>query len=377
MAGIYIHIPFCKQACHYCNFHFSASTKLLDPMVQAVCKEIELQQHFFEDPSLTIDSIYFGGGTPSLLPSRNTAQILATIKAYFHLSPTIEITLEANPDDITLEKLLAFSSMGINRLSMGVQSFVDEDLMWMNRAHRSKAAIQAIELAKEVGIDNISIDLIYGIPTLTNEHWIQNIEKAIELKVQHLSCYALTVEPKTALSALILKGEKEDIDTAKQAIHFDLLTKHTKQAGYEQYELSNFAIPGYRSKHNTSYWQQKMYLGIGPSAHSFRGDTRQWNIANNAVYISSIEKDLVPFESEILSAATKYNEYIMTSIRTIEGCSYAYVLERFGETAVNRTKKIAAAYIQKGQLIEQGSYLIATQQGKFFLDGIAADFFEI
>ena len=377
MAGIYIHIPFCKQACHYCNFHFSASTKLLDPMVQAICKEIELQQYFFEAPGTLIDTIYFGGGTPSLLPSYATEQILDTIKKYHNLSAQIEITLEANPDDITREKLIAFQSMGINRLSMGVQSFVDEDLIWMNRAHRSETAIQAIKLAKEVGIHNISIDLIYGIPTLTDENWIQNMNKAVALNVQHLSCYALTVEPKTPLNALILKGEKEDIDSAKQAAHFELLTKHAAQAGYEHYELSNLALPGYRSKHNTSYWQQKKYLGIGPSAHSFTGNSRQWNIANNALYISSIEEGIVPFESEILSIATQYNEYIMTSLRTIEGCSYKYLREKFGENAVIRTKKIAEHYINKGQLIEQEKFLTATEQGKFFLDGIAADFFEV
>jgi oxygen-independent coproporphyrinogen-3 oxidase len=377
MAGIYIHIPFCKQACHYCNFHFSASTKLLDPMVAAICKEIELQKDFFDEPNSIIDTIYFGGGTPSLLPSDATAQILDAIKKYFNLSAQIEITLEANPDDITKEKLISLKSMGINRLSIGVQSFVDEDLIWMNRAHRSDAAVAAIELAKEVGIRNISIDLIYGIPTLSDENWIQNIHKAIALQVQHLSCYALTVEPQTPLSALIVKGEKEDIDTTKQAAHFNLLITHTKQAGYEQYELSNFALPGYRSKHNTSYWQQKKYLGIGPSAHSFTGNTRQWNIANNALYISSIEKGIVPFESETLLVATQYNEYIMTSLRTIEGCSYEYVEERFGNNAVNRTKKIAQHYIDNGQLVEQGKFLIATEQGKFFLDGIAADFFEV
>jgi oxygen-independent coproporphyrinogen-3 oxidase len=346
-------------------------------MVKAICKEIELQQHFFDAPNRIIDTIYFGGGTPSLLPSHATGQILDTIQKYFSLSAQIEITLEANPDDITKEKLTSLKSMGINRLSMGVQSFVDADLIWMNRAHRSEAAIQAIELAKEVGICNISIDLIYGIPTLSNENWIQNINKAIALNVQHLSCYALTVEPKTPLSALIIKGEKEDIDTAKQAAHFNLLTSHTKQAGYEQYEFSNFALPGYRSKHNTSYWQQKKYLGIGPSAHSFTGNTRQWNIANNALYISSIEKGVVPFESETLSEATQYNEYIMTSLRTIEGCSYEYLQERFGENAVNRTKNIAEDYIDNGQLMEQGNCLIATEHGKFFLDGIAADFFEV
>jgi len=377
MAGIYIHIPFCKQACHYCNFHFSASTKLLDPMVQAICKEIELQQHFFEVSNTTIDTIYFGGGTPSLIPTHATAQILATIKKHFSLSEQIEITLEANPDDITREKLIALQSMGINRLSMGVQSFVDEDLIWMNRAHRSDAAIEAIELAKEVGIDNISIDLIYGIPTLTDENWIENMNIAVALNVQHLSCYALTVEPKTSLRTLILKGEKEDIDPAKQATHFELLIKHTANAGYEHYELSNLALPGYRSKHNTSYWQQKKYLGIGPSAHSFTGSTRQWNISNNALYISSIEKGSVPFESETLSKATQYNEYLMTSLRTIEGCSYEYLYEKFGDKAVSRTKKIAEHFINKGQLMEQENSLTATGQGKFFLDGIAADFFEV
>jgi len=331
MAGIYVHIPFCKQACHYCNFHFSASTKLLEPMVQAVCKEIELQQHFFEDPTLVIDTIYFGGGTPSLLPTPNTAHILDTITKHFTLSPTIEITLEANPDDISIEKLSSFKSMGINRLSMGVQSFVDQDLIWMNRAHRSEAAIEAIKRAQEVGISNISIDLIYGIPTLSHENWIQNIDTA--------------------------------------------LMERTNKAGYEQYEFSNFALPGYRSKHNTSYWQQKKYLGIGPSAHSFTGNSRQWNIANNALYISSIENNTVPFESEILSTSTQYNEYMMTSLRTIEGCSFTYLEEKFGAESVVRTKKTAADYIDKGQLIEQGNYLQATAQGKFFLDGIAADFF--
>ncbi|MEN9350587.1 MAG: hypothetical protein RL372_1565 [Bacteroidota bacterium] len=377
MAGIYIHIPFCKQACHYCNFHFSASTQLLDKMVDAICKEIALQQGFFEDPDVVIETIYFGGGTPSLLPAQATMQMLATIHQHFKVDKTAEITLEANPDDISLQKLIDFKTIGINRLSMGVQSFIDEDLTWMNRAHRSAAAFEAIKLAREVGISNISIDLIYGIPTLTDDNWIQNIDTAVRLGVQHLSCYALTVEPKTALSALIQKGEKEDIDTAKQAAHFDILTARTMQAGYEQYEFSNFALPGFRSKHNTSYWQQKKYLGIGPSAHSFTGNTRQWNIANNALYISSIENNVVPFESEILSDATQYNEYIMTSLRTIEGCSYEYVLEKFGEGVLARTKKNGAHFIQKGQLIEQENHLRVTQQGKFFLDGIAADFFEV
>ena len=377
MAGIYIHIPFCKQACHYCNFHFSASTQSLDKMVDAICKEIALQHGFFEDPDVVIETIYFGGGTPSLLPAQATTQILATVNQYFKVDTGAEITLEANPDDITPEKLMAFKTMGINRLSMGVQSFIDDDLIWMNRAHRSAAAIEAIKFAQEVGISNISIDLIYGIPTLSNDNWIQNINTAVALGVQHLSCYALTVEPKTALSALIQKGEKEDIDTAKQAAHFDVLTELTMQAGYEQYEFSNFALPGYRSKHNTSYWQQKKYLGMGPSAHSFTGSTRQWNIANNALYISSIENNIVPFESEKLSEATQYNEYMMTSLRTIEGCSYDYVLEKFGEGALVRTKKMGAHFIQKGQLLEQENHLKVTQQGKFFLDGIAADFFEV
>jgi oxygen-independent coproporphyrinogen-3 oxidase len=377
MAGIYIHIPFCKQACHYCNFHFSASTQLLDKMVNAICKEIALQQGFFEDTDLLIETIYFGGGTPSILPAKATAQILDTIKRHFNVNAAAEITLEANPDDITLEKLNEFKSIGINRLSMGVQSFIDEDLIWMNRAHRSAAAIEAIGLAKQVGISNISIDLIYGIPTLTGDNWIKNIDKAIELEVQHLSCYALTVEPKTALHTFIQKGEKEDIDTAKQAAHFDILTERTMQAGYEQYEFSNFALQGFRSKHNTSYWQQKKYLGIGPSAHSFNGNSRQWNIANNALYISSIENDTVPYESETLSTSTQYNEYMMTSLRTIEGCSYDYVLTNFGEPALARTKRIADNFIEKGQLMEQENSLQVTQQGKFFLDGIASDFFEV
>ncbi len=346
-------------------------------MVAAICKEIELQQDFFANKDLVIQTIYFGGGTPSLLSAGDIDAILLKIRACFKVDDNAEITLEANPDDVDLTKLLALKKMGINRLSIGIQSFMDEDLIWMNRAHRAQSAVDAIELAKKAGIHNISIDLIYGVPTLSDANWIFNINKAIALEVQHLSCYALTVEPKTALQAFIAKGTKEDIDPAKQAAHFDILLALATKAGFEQYEFSNFALQGYRSKHNTSYWQQKKYLGIGPSAHSFTGNNRQWNIANNALYISSIEKGTVPHESELLSATTQYNEYLMTSLRTIEGCSLAYINEKYGAAALARTKSIAQKYITQEQLIMEGNYLRATKKGKFFLDGIAADFFEV
>ena len=375
MAGIYIHIPFCKQACHYCNFHFSASTQLLDKMVDAICKEIALQQGFFEDPDVVIETIYFGGGTPSLLPAQATMQILATIHQHFKVDETAEITLEANPDDISLQKLIDFKTIGINRLSIGVQSFIDEDLTWMNRAHRSAAAFEAIKLAREVGISNISIDLIYGIPTLTDDNWIQNIDTAVELGVQHLSCYALTVEPKTALSALIQKGEKEDIDTAKQAAHFDILTARTMQAGYEQYEFSNFALPGFRSKHNTSYWQQKKYLGIGPSAHSFTGNTRQWNIANNALYIQSIATGQLNFEIEHLTEANRYNEYMMTSLRRIEGFDLDLIAAKFGNRYYEHSIAMINEMEPRNIFNQNGNQYSLKDEAKFLADGIASDFF--
>ena len=277
MAGIYIHIPFCRKACNYCNFHFSTNHQLIDQVIKAIIHEIELQKTYLSEP---IETLYFGGGTPSLLNRAHLAKIMDAVKLHFNLMPHAEITLEANPDDINDEQLNYWVELGINRLSIGIQSFREEDLQWMGRAHNADQALACIGLAQSAGIQNISIDLIYGGPSLSNKDWIQNLEIAIKMGVPHLSCYALTVEPKTALAHKINKQELPNVDAAHQAAHFAILQEMTAAAGFEQYEISNFSLPGKRSIHNSNYWSGQFYLGIGPAAHSFNGLSRQWNISN-------------------------------------------------------------------------------------------------
>ena len=372
MAGIYIHIPFCKKACHYCNFHFSTSTHNTDSFILALENEIELQKDYLKD---IISTIYIGGGTPSILPSAKVGSILDKIKQTFKVDTNAEITLEANPDDISQEKLNEWKKSGINRLSIGVQSFYEVDLQWMNRAHNAKQAETCIRLAQSEGFNNLTIDLIYGTPTLTDENWQQNVSKAIALGVNHLSCYALTVEPKTALEKMIREKQVVQIDTEKQAHHFELLMAWMQSAGFEHYEISNFAKPGYRSKHNSSYWQGKHYLGLGPSAHSFNGETRQWNVANNALYIKSIEKYKVPFQIEILTKDQKLNEYIMTALRTLEGVSLLKIELEFGKEILNKVLLEAKQYLSNKQLEESDNFLKTTNSGKLLADGIAANLF--
>ena len=372
MAGIYIHIPFCRKACHYCNFHFSTTHSLLPQMVESIVGEIRLRKDYLTDP---VSTIYFGGGTPSICSNEQLSSIIDELKYAFTLSPDIEMTLEANPDDITAEKLLHWKSLGIKRLSIGIQSFVEEDLRWMNRAHNAKQATSAILLAKESGFDNISIDLIYGTPTLSNEQWKQNVHTAISLQVPHLSCYALTVEPKTALDKLIEKKKVLAPDPEKQARHFELLMQWMEQSGYEHYEISNFAKTGMRSKHNSSYWQGAPYIGLGPAAHSFNGHSRQWNIANNALYIKGIEVGNVTFEMETLTPTQALNEYIMTSLRTSEGLSFEQVTRIWNEEKTLEIRKNAAIYIQQENAVINNEYLQLTSKGKLLADGIAADLF--
>jgi oxygen-independent coproporphyrinogen-3 oxidase len=371
MAGIYIHIPFCKQACHYCNFHFSTQQKNIPAMVDDIVKEAELRKDYL---SQKVETIYFGGGTPSLLQVTDLRLQIDKLKAIFEIAEDAEITLEANPDDITEEKLIAWKSIGINRLSIGVQSFVEDDLKWMNRAHGSQLAVDSLELAVKY-FDNITIDMIYGTPTLSDDQWEQNIETALSLGINHLSCYALTVEPKTALEKLIEKKQLENVDADKQARHFDILIERLQQAGFEHYEISNFAKPGFRSKHNSSYWQGKHYLGLGPSAHSFNGNSRQWNIANNALYMTSIEQGTVPFEIEQLTATQQLNEYIMTSLRTMEGLSLEKVENDFGKEAATNIIQQAVRWMATNHLINNNHWLQLTAKGKFMADGIAADLF--
>ena len=372
MAGIYIHIPFCKSACHYCNFHFSTSSKQIEPLVECLIKEIELRK---SDTNQTIDTIYFGGGTPSILSALQIENIVKAIQHNYTVNAAAEITLESNPDDITEDKLQQWKSIGINRLSIGIQSFREEDLLWMNRAHNAQQAHDCIKLAQEYGFHNITIDLIYGVPNLSNEQWIENIHKALKLNISHLSCYALTIEPKTALDKLIKSHKKEPVDADKQAEQFIILMNELQAAGYEHYEISNYAIPGFRSKHNSSYWQGIHYIGIGPSAHSYNGNSRQWNIANNSLYIQSINNNTLPSEIEILTMDEQYNEFVMTSLRTMEGINLNKLATIFGSDKLTYTQQEIIKWINSGHVIVINNHIILTQTGKLMADGIASDLF--
>lgn len=370
MAGIYIHIPFCKQACHYCNFHFSTSLRYKNELIAALLKETELLQEYLSGE--IIETIYIGGGTPSLCSQQELESILSKIHSLFEVSHNAEITLEANPDDISKDKLKEWKETGINRLSIGIQSFFEEDLRWMNRAHTAQQAINNLQLAIE-HFDNITIDLIYGTPELTNEKWKQNIERAFAFNIPHLSCYALTVEPKTPLDKLIRQHKSPDINPDKQSEQFLLLMQWMAAAGYEHYEISNFAKPGFRSRHNSSYWQGKNYIGFGPSAHSFDGNSRWWNIANNNQYIESIKKGIIPFEKEELTATQKLNEYIMISLRTMEGLN----LSKVSEASSFEIRAASKKYIEKGLMKIENDYLKLTNEGKLLADGIASDLFTV
>ncbi len=373
MSGIYIHIPFCKQACHYCDFHFSTSMKKKDEVVDALCKELLLRK---EEIPGDIETIYFGGGTPSLLTSEELQQILDTIFSNFSVVKDPEITLEANPDDLSEEKLRMLAASPINRLSIGVQSFFEEDLKLMNRAHNQQEALESIETAKKY-FDNISIDLIYGIPQMSSERWQQNLNKALELNVPHISSYALTVEPKTALKKLIEKGKISPVDEDAAKEHYELMIEVLENAGFENYEFSNFGKPGYFSRNNTAYWFEKPYLGIGPSAHSFDANNRKWNINNNILYIKAIAKGELPAEVEKLSTTDKYNEHVMTRLRTKWGISLPEVEEKFGEDYKAYLLKEAQNFLKDGLLEMNGDILSISKRGKFLSDGIAADLFFI
>ncbi|MFY0252797.1 radical SAM family heme chaperone HemW [Chitinophaga sp. 30R24] len=373
MSGIYLHIPFCKQACYYCNFHFSTSRSQQGAMVASILQEISLQKDYLAQQP--IHTIYFGGGTPSLLEDTELQSLLAHLRATFQVAADAEITLEANPDDLNPEKLAMLQAAGVNRLSIGVQSFFEADLIWMNRAHNSAQALACIQQAQAAGFRNITIDLIYGGPTLTNEGWEHNVKQAIALGIPHLSCYALTVEPGTALDHFIRKKQMAPTDPDKAARHFELLVSWAEAAGYEHYEISNFALPGWHSKHNSSYWQGKSYLGLGPSAHSFNGLSRQWNVANNAQYIKSIAAGKVPFEIESLTVDMQFNEYVMTSLRTAAGTNLEWVAERFGTSFAIHLIAHSQPFIAIGRMERLGETLRLTKAGKLFADGIAGDLF--
>ncbi|MCG1036023.1 radical SAM family heme chaperone HemW [Polaribacter sargassicola] len=374
MAGIYIHIPFCKQACFYCDFHFSTSLKKKEPMISALIKEMEIRKDELQNE--IIETIYFGGGTPSVL---NIDEIELLISAVYKNNTVVanpEITLEANPDDLSEEKIIELSKTSINRLSIGIQSFFGKDLKLMNRAHNASEAKKCLEFATQY-FNNISLDLIYGIPDCTNEEWRTNIQTALSFGVPHISSYALTVEEKTALDTLIKKGKIKNVDDAKAQEQFIILTEELKKANFVHYELSNFGKEGFFSKNNSSYWLGKSYLGIGPSAHSFNGVQRSWNINNNSKYIKYIQEKKLPIERETLTKTDGYNEYVMTGLRTIWGVSLHKVKKDFGEKYRIYLEKQSDKFIKQDLLYIESQILKATEKGQFLTDGIASDLFMI
>jgi oxygen-independent coproporphyrinogen III oxidase len=391
LPGIYIHIPFCKQACHYCNFHFSTSLGQKEKMLEAIVAEINISptlQNGKVEKEI-VSTLYFGGGTPSILSIDDLKIIFEALQNRFVFADDIEITLEANPDDITGLKLKEWKTPGINRLSVGIQSFVEAELVWMNRAHNAAESLLCIDKIREAGFTNFSVDLIYGSPLLSDEEWKRNVDIVIEKNIPHISCYALTVEPKTALDKMIAQHKKENVDAEKQARQFLLLMDWMEQAGYEHYEISNFAKPRLRSKHNSSYWSGEKYYGFGPAAHAFlpgespswgdspgkKAASRQWNVANNSLYIQSLQNNIIPFEEEVLTKTQQLNEYIMTSLRTMEGLNLDYVSTIFGAAESSRIKEASSKYESTGKLRTVNDKIILTREGKLFADGIAADLF--
>ncbi len=384
MAGIYIHIPFCKQACHYCDFHFSTSLKNKDPFLRSLKKEIELQNEYFNSSTLqsesrirvdVVRSIYFGGGTPSLLSYSELMGIFETLNQHFKISSDAEITLEANPDDLTSKKIKELKDTPINRLSIGIQSFYDEDLKLLNRAHNSKEALSAVKTSQDKGFENITLDLIYGIPALTNEKWKHNLRTTFDLEVKHISSYCLTIEPKTALAHFVKDGKIKNVDEVQGAEQFEIMLDEMQKNNFVQYEISNFCKENFFSRHNSSYWLKETYLGVGPSAHSFNGNSRQWNISNNALYIQSLEKNQLNFYKEIITTKQKNNEYILTSLRTIWGTDLIYVAEHFGKNYLTYCVNESAKYIDTGEVENKENKLLLTNKGKLFADKIASNLF--
>ncbi len=374
MAGIYIHIPFCKQACHYCDFHFSTSLKKKDELVSALAKELQLRKDEFKN--IEVQTIYFGGGTPSLLTNDELVFLINTVYENYKVNENPEITLEANPDDLSKTRILELFKSPVNRLSIGIQSFFESDLKLMNRAHNAEEAKECLSVATQY-FDNISIDLIYGIQGASNAQWLQNIEIALRYNVPHISSYALTVEPKTALAAFVKKGVIDDVNDEQAHEQFHLLKDKLEASGFVHYELSNFGKEGYFSKNNSAYWQGKPYIGIGPSAHSFNGKQRGWNVRNNTNYINEIAKNILPIEIETLTTTDRYNEYIMTGLRTIWGVSLDKVEKDFGKTYKDYLKEQAETFINQHLLYIDNKHIRVTKKGQFLSDGIASELFKL
>lgn len=373
MSGIYIHIPFCRHKCNYCNFYSLASTRSKAEVTVAIATELKQRKSYLANQ--LVETVYFGGGTPSLLDATEIRNILKSVYSNFLVSDDAEITLEANPDDITTEKLDAWKQAGINRLSIGIQSFNQEDLNFLSRTHTTAQVMNCIAWAQKAGFANLSIDLIYGIPTLTNDGWRANLQKAFETGVRHISAYSLTIEDKTPLEYMIRKGKLNPVDENLSASHYQILCEMMEKQGFEHYEISNFCLPGHYSRHNTAYWQGKHYLGIGPSAHSYNGFSRQWNVANLSKYLSSVSDGTVNAEHEVLHNSTRLNEYIMTSLRTMWGCDLVKVKSDFGSEHAENLMNEALHFIETKQMIYLNGKLILTPEGRLFTDGISAALF--
>lgn len=373
MSGIYVHIPFCKKKCHYCSFFSVASNKHMPDFLETLKKEIEIQKEYLGGEE--VNTIYLGGGTPSLFTANSLQQVLDEIQNNFQVSGQAEITIEANPDDVSEEWVNEISGTDINRVSLGVQSFFDDDLDYLNRVHSGADADLAILRLKSKGFENLTIDLIYGIPTLSQEKWEQNLDKFFDHDIPHLSAYALTVEDKTALNTLIRKGRLEAPKDRNAVEHFKALLAMTEEKSYIHYEISNFAKEGFYSRHNSIYWTGGHYLGLGPSAHSYNGRSRRWNKADMKSWMSLSSFYEESFEEEVLSTDQRFNEYVMTSLRTVWGCDISLVRQEFGQEYARHLLSASDKYINDNSLITKGSKLFLTNKGKLFADGIAADLF--
>ncbi len=371
MAGIYIHIPFCKQACHYCDFHFSTNQSYKDLMIETICKEIELQKDYlFNQP---IGTIYFGGGTPSLLNHTNLSSLLNTVYKQFQVDPQVEITLEANPDDLNLDYIKELPLLGINRLSVGIQSFNNDNLKYLNRTHTGNEAERSIKLAQEYGINNISLDLIYGIAAADHKIWLSDLQTAISLNVPHISAYCLTIEPNTVFGKWLKTNRIQNVDDEFSAFQFELLTEQLEMAGFEQYEISNFGKPNFYSIHNNNYWKKIPYLGVGPSAHSYNIISRQYNLSHNHLYLEKVNKGELHFTKEILSEKDLINEHIMLGLRTSSGCNIDFLKNKFNFELLKNTR--LDFYFSDNYMYLSNGNLILTKKGKLLADKITFDLF--
>lgn len=373
MAGIYIHIPFCRKACNYCNFHFTTNLSIVDEMVEGIKKEIKMRLDFFPDKK--IETIYFGGGTPSILSQKQFSEIFSLIEKNYIIQKDAEITLEANPEDVDSSFISTLNGLPFNRFSLGAQSFFDEDLVWMNRNHNKSQAEDSIKRLQDSEYTNLNLDLIYGYPLLTNKKWSANLERFFNLEIPHLSSYAMTVEPKTALGHLVSKGQESDMDDTQAAEQFNYLLDQISSKGYEQYEISNFCKAENYAKHNTNYWLKKPYLGIGPGAHSYSDVQRRWNIENNVKYLKGIHGSSEFWGQETLSNVDVANEYIMTSIRTKWGCDLNQVKNLSRDLETKNFENSVKEFAEKGHLKEENNTLFLTKKGKLFADAIASELF--